>query len=616
MLLRRIARALLVAGSCGLASVALADLPLPPLSPTDASRPAAGPPRLEAIKVELALLGDPATYAQPVEVRLENDTILLVGQVQDEATRKHILEVARQSCYLPVSDALSTVARTTGRTPPAAPLKQVARDALVRQMGSKADHFQIITSENGKVTLRGEVGSAEEKLAASRALRGQAGCTQVVNLLTVRAGQHGGQPVTVVSADGQSVVHTPPAAESVQRVQATEEAPTAAKPASTGPQVLPSGLPMTRTVNVTTIRNGKEVTRPVVYVVPGAPGYATSEPTHAGPAQAGRDCPVTTFHEGVPAHEEYAAAKKPSVLERLFAGRNARKRQMQPELTATSPLTEPPPAPEPAPARSRNIFSKKSTTATACACTQPTTVILPAPQMKPAAEPAPAPKVMEPVGQTTPVLAGPAGETKPMPAEAMTALPAPVVQPPVVSTTVKETKPLPAETTAPGAAALPTTEAWPPAHDVRPVTAAPRDTIFRSRPLAGLAARAPTRQPAETIAAPPAPAPAAPKPMPEVKPAMPEPVTPVAAKLPPAAAPSEPAAAPAPMRMTSKELVERIKAACGKLVRDVKLEPGADRQIVVHIYAKPATEHLLVGKLLQMPELAASNVRLQLHLGN
>jgi osmotically-inducible protein OsmY len=609
MLLRRIARALLVAGSCGLASVALAQtgIPLPPLSQPDSARAAAGPSRLEAIKVEVALLGDPVTYAQPVEVRLENDTIILVGQVQDEATRKHILEVARQSCYLPVSDALSTVARTVGHTPAPVPLKQLARDALVRQMGSKADHFQVLTTEDGKVTLKGEVGSPEEKLAASRALRAQPGCTQVVNLLTVRTVQPGGHSIMVVSGDGQSVM--------------TEEVRPAAPPApktAAGPQLLPSGLPVTRTVNVTTIHNGKEVTRPVMYVVPTTSGYATSEPVPAtaltAPPPAARNCPVTTFHEGIPTYEEHDSSKKPSVLRRLFAGKNAQKRQEPaPELlTATSPLTEPPPVTEPAPSRTKKLFAKK--TPPACACPQPTTVILPAQPTRPAAEPASSPKVLAPVVQTTPVLSSMVNETRPMPAETELALPAPVVQPPIVSTTVRETKPAPVETTAPATAALPTTEAWPPAHDVRPVTAAPREAIYRSRPLAGLAARTPPPPPVETVA-PALAAPAPPRPMPEAKPAAPAAVTPVAAKLPPTA-PAEPAAGPAPMRMTSKELIERVKSTCGKLVREVKLEPGADRQIVVHIYAKPSTEHLLVGKLLQMPELAASNVRLQLHLAN
>ncbi len=624
MLPRRLARALLVAGSCGLASTALAQtgVPLPPLTqPATApapsltpAQPAAGAPRLEAIKVEVALLGDPQTYSQPVEVRVEHDTILLVGQVQDDATRKRILEVARQSCYLPVCDGMSTIARTAGHTAVKVPLQTSARDALVRQLGSKADRFQITTTEDGKVTLKGEVPCAEEKLAASRALRGLPGCTQVLNCLTVRTVKQAGHEITVVSSDGQTVVCTPATAKPSEAHGGTTEAVLPAvtrveRPNGPAPEALPSGLPATRTVNVTTVRNGKEVTRPVVYVVPTATGYATSEPTSAPVPPAAApvntyNCPSRPFQEGVVIHEAQPEVKKRSFFDRLFPLYAAKLRRCptpkpRPELTAASPLGGHPPL-------------IPTVQAQPAALPQPTPAAAPAPATPTPPAPLPAPPALEPKSS---------GEAASLPTP-----PAAPVAPPVVSTVAKQ-MPTESVTPVPEAALppLPATGAWPPAHDVRPATAAPRDAIYRSRPLAGVAARSRTQPPVETTAPPAAPVLPSPMPAPQAKPAAPAPLTPTAAKLPPAepaavvpAAPAAPVApkAPAAMRMTTKELIGRVKSGCGNLVKEVKVESGADHKIVVHVYARSAAEQVVIGKLLLIPELAASNVQLQLHLAD
>lgn len=644
MLLHRLARTLLVAGGCGLASVALAGNDPTPASssPASAMPQRAAQARLEAIRVELAILGDRAAYNQGIEVVLVDDTILLKGQVQDEATHKRVVEVARQNSYLPVADALSTVASTAARALPTVPLYKAVRDALVRHLGSKADRFQIYTSEDGLVTLKGEVGSAEEKLAASRALRGLAGCSRVSNCLEVRTVHQAGHAITMVSSDGQAVVCTPtePAPSeavphTVQRVQATSEEMQPALPRihtpathAQPPATIPSGLSPTRTITVSTTQDGREVSRPVTYVVPTSSGYASTGPVIHTPATVKASCPqcaTKPFHEGVVLPEIESHPKERPILDKLFAWKNARGRQCAtPELTAASPYHD-----------TTTIIQSPSNYVPQMTAPGKAPVQKPMTVPAPAAQPMNVPDSMVQVGPvvTTPV-------TQTMPVQQMVA-PSQAAPTQMVQTVVE----------------APRAETWPPAHNVGPVTAAPRSAVYQSRPLAGVAARTGMKQSAEPVPATTVPV------MQEqvqmvpqrVEPAMtvpvlpqrveqkvvvpvvpqqvtpvptqvkPMPLTPTAAQVPVAPTPfaqpvvTQPrndryADAPAPMKMSSKELSERVKASCGKMVRDVKIELGADRKIMVHVYATPATEHLVVGKLLAMPELAASNVKLQLHL--
>src|SRR5262245_23758733 len=142
--------------------------------------------RLEAMKVEMALLADYATYNLPLSVRVEQDCLSLYGQVNDEHTRMHALRVARQACYLPVKDALH------GPTP-AAPIQSVhleamrrtVRDVLERTIGDHVTELTVRINAEGQVTLTGMVSTVEDKVTASRSLRGLPGCNSVVNCLEV-----------------------------------------------------------------------------------------------------------------------------------------------------------------------------------------------------------------------------------------------------------------------------------------------------------------------------------------------------------------------------------------------------------------------------------------------
>src|SRR5262252_447153 len=100
---------LLVAGSCCLPGLAQAESPRvsPRAQVAGAIQPSPAQLRSEAARVELAWLADPTTFALPLEVASRGDELEVRGKVPDEATRQHVLLVARQSCYLPVHDGLT-----------------------------------------------------------------------------------------------------------------------------------------------------------------------------------------------------------------------------------------------------------------------------------------------------------------------------------------------------------------------------------------------------------------------------------------------------------------------------------------------------------------------------
>jgi hypothetical protein len=63
-------------------------------------------------------------------------------------------------------------------------------------------------------------------------------------------------------------------------------------------------------------------------------------------------------------------------------------------------------------------------------------------------------------------------------------------------------------------------------------------------------------------------------------------------------------------------LKEVVETACGKLARAVRVESGQDGRDVVHVTAAPSAEDQVIGKLLAVPEIAASNIKLQIHLSS
>jgi len=377
VLLRRCAAGLLfTAGSLGLLSSVGAAPPQPagvrlvgPLKATP------GQLRLEAMKVEMAWLADMATYGLPLEVHVQGDALCACGRVPDEAGRQLVMEVARQACCVPVADGLTVAQRGAARPADPKALEAAARAAL-RQHLAEGVALTASADEHGMVTVRGEVATVEDKLAASQCLKGLAGCTAVTNAVAVTPVRHAGHTVTVVTRDGQLAVHgaLPGAAEVKPNLVVMKTEPTApallsapAQP-SPAPYVLPpaptvpSGLPADRP-RVKVVRAGQaEEVRPIRYV--NASGYVWTPDTRGYP---GLESKSQGIHVQVVQPES-----RPSLWERLTSFRRSRR---APEVVTPAPKDEQPtvtvtpvgatPAVAPAPAQQSVTWPKAQAAAPA-----------------------------------------------------------------------------------------------------------------------------------------------------------------------------------------------------------------------------------------------------------
>lgn len=278
-LIQRTALRLLSAGAFSFCSLTL-------VSPV-AAEVDTGKARLEAIKVELALLSDASAYAQPLSVRVQGDGVEVRGTVGSEAVHQRVLEIARRSCYLPVHDEVA-VAGAASRA--SAPLMKAAHDRLVRELGAQADAIRV-ESESGKLKLTGKVRSLEDKLHASRTLRGLPGCGGLINDLEVKADS--GPSFTLVTHADEEPRLAPAASvtEGVPSSPATPKQATRPAPVVT----MPSGLPPTRVVpvQVDSPCKGKDQSHTVLYVVPPVGGGAIRRTAaQAAPVAEDRLAPV------------------------------------------------------------------------------------------------------------------------------------------------------------------------------------------------------------------------------------------------------------------------------------------------------------------------------------
>jgi hypothetical protein len=529
--LRRAARALLAAGALGTTWAGAAEF----CSAQPASRDgplvgtihvAPGQVQLEAMKVEMALLADPTTYRLPLAVHLKSDCLEIHGQVPDERSRQRCLEVARRSCYLPVHDALH-VSPSAGVTGPLAgeALRQAAAETLAQNLGARAKSFDVHVSD-GQISLRGQVGAVEEKLIASRCLRGLPGCTSIVNCLSVPAVNHGGHILTLVTSDGRAVIHGPYAQQETQSTGAADSpAPShgAAQPYSLPPTptlTLPSGLPSGRVMRPVSHDTAAEASRP-----------ATMSPAAAKPAAAVigsstcANCSAGMQLVVVPPSPE------PTFWQRLHPHR---------------PLLEEPARPVPAPAQ----------------------LVDARPPAK-AVEPGVPAAVPVPTGDGAPCHTRSACDIGPRGGAIITVPPGSTFQ----SRPLLLSRPLPAPTQEPPVLTAP--EA-PPIQTAKAQAApAVSQGYAPERALPGLV----------HVSA---------KPAEETKPAVTQ--TPWTADVPPA------------------HLVQLVQKACGKLASQVRVQSDACHQMVVHVTGSSSAQDPLIAALLSIPELSASNVKLEVHL--
>lgn len=138
-------------------------------------------------RVELAWLGDPVTFPYALEVMPMGTVLEVRGNVPNQTVREHALKLARESSGLRVVDHLNLYTQSalplTTKSPAA--LQQAAVDAIGRALPQQARNISVSIWTNGQVVLSGSVPSGEQKLMASRCLRGVAACSCVVNQLVV-----------------------------------------------------------------------------------------------------------------------------------------------------------------------------------------------------------------------------------------------------------------------------------------------------------------------------------------------------------------------------------------------------------------------------------------------
>ncbi|MFQ3592928.1 MAG: BON domain-containing protein, partial [Gemmataceae bacterium] len=127
----------------------------------------------EAMKAELACLADAKAFHLSLQFVTTANGVELRGQVPDEATRQHVLRLARQASYAVVHDRLTLVEHCADPT-----LRETARVTLARYMIDRDARVRVQVLEKGVVT--------EDKLIASRCLRAVPGCQRVVNHLEVK----------------------------------------------------------------------------------------------------------------------------------------------------------------------------------------------------------------------------------------------------------------------------------------------------------------------------------------------------------------------------------------------------------------------------------------------
>jgi hypothetical protein len=165
------------------------------------SGPSEGRPRLEEMKVELALLADPVTFPYYLGVHAAVDTLALCGLAPNEMVRQHALELARRSTFLRVCDKVRIQANLVVTSPPRPPLmlQQEAAELLEQNLGELGLEMYVGVQPDGLIVVAGSVDSLENKLAVSRLFRRLSGCRGVVNELIVQSVPHGGPPVVQAS---------------------------------------------------------------------------------------------------------------------------------------------------------------------------------------------------------------------------------------------------------------------------------------------------------------------------------------------------------------------------------------------------------------------------------
>lgn len=164
--------------------------------------------RLAEMKVELALLGDIATFPYDFSARASGDTVELRGHVPNDMIRQRAMELARHSTFRRVIDGLriqpNLSVRSILRPPPV--VQREGIELLQGELGEPAKQMSLEARPNGVVVLTGRIDSVESKLEISRLFRRLSGCSAVINELTIETTLLDGQRMARVTRNGLLIV--------------------------------------------------------------------------------------------------------------------------------------------------------------------------------------------------------------------------------------------------------------------------------------------------------------------------------------------------------------------------------------------------------------------------
>jgi hypothetical protein len=143
--------------------------------------------RVEEVNIELAWLGDPATFSCLLAAQIQDGSLRVRGFVPSELVRRRALALARTHTGLRVVDALQVcddmAVNRRGGWPEE--LQRGAARLLLQAFPGEASSFQIQAAAGGVVAVAGTVTSREDQLGVSRYLRRLPGCSCVLNQLEV-----------------------------------------------------------------------------------------------------------------------------------------------------------------------------------------------------------------------------------------------------------------------------------------------------------------------------------------------------------------------------------------------------------------------------------------------
>lgn len=540
-------------------------------------------PRLEEMRVELALLSDPSTFPYAVAASARVGALDLYGFVPNNGIRQHVIDVARRTTILMVHDdmGLQPTPRPQPSPRPSSVLQKEGMELLQNEMGETAKQVSLEARPNGVIVVKGRIDSFENKVKISRLFRQLTGCGYVVNQLTVEPIVRDGKRVVRVTRDGSLFL---PPSELGQKEPAAASPPTLVLTNNPSPQKSQWNLPKT---------------------VPSKPPSTPITPMPAPPTPLRASITPPPANIGN-APEPYAPSKLPVKWSRPVSGWESQANELEKLHTARQQALKPAPGETP----KHPSEPKKATALPAVAIKSSGAILSPQPnnvQTQPAPDIAwQRPGGSEPKSQSTTRVADASAEsvlhdahqqalmptpvkTSKRPPEPKTAMPLPTVASGTIATprpNFAEARPAPARDTTwrrPGGYEEAEPNSPPPTSDA--------DASLKPQ----LILRSTRRWPPAYVTGTP--------------PSQGNPAVIVFDDDPP---PAQPVTATAPSRpIVPAHLQRRVQMLCGRDAHEVSVSTQRDGNVLVRVrVANRSIEDQLSRKILSLPEMTSPQVRL------